>query len=70
MNAKILLALQLTSLITMLVTAESLFENIIATAIFATAFFAFARISIYISKHNARLLRELDREKEVCSIGK
>ena len=65
MNAKQLLALQLSSLMTMLATAESLFENRIATAIFATAFFVFARCSIYISKHSARLLRELENEKRV-----
>ena len=65
MNAKQLLALQLSSLMTMLATAESLFENRIATAIFATAFFVFARCSIYISKHNTRLLRELNDEKRL-----
>ena len=65
MNAKQLLALQLSSLMTMLSTAESLFENRIATAIFATAFFVFARCSIYISKHNTRLLRELNDEKRL-----
>lgn len=65
MNAKQLLALQLSSLITMLATAESLFENRIATAIFATAFFVFARCSIYISRHNTRLLRELNDEKRL-----
>ena len=64
MNARQLLALQLGSLTTMLFTAESLFENHIATAIFAMAFFIFARCSIYISKHNTRLLRELNNEKE------
>ena len=64
MNAKQLLTLQLTSMIAMLFTAESLFENIIATTIFAIAFFVFARCSIYISKHNARLLRELNRENK------
>lgn len=65
MNARQLLTIQLTSLFTMIFTAEPLFENKIATTIFATAFFVFARCSIYISKHNARLLRELDREKEL-----
>ncbi len=70
MSAKLLLALQLTSLITMLVTAESLFDNRITTVIFAIAFFAFARCSIYISKHNTRLLRELDKEKRVYKIEK
>ena len=65
MNAKQLLALQITSLITMLVTAESLFENIIATTIFAASFFIFARSSIYISKHGTRLLRELENEEGI-----
>ena len=68
MNAKLLLTLQLTSLLTMLFTAESLFENRITTIIFATAFFIFARCSIYISKHSQRLLRELDREKELQDV--
>lgn len=68
MNARQLLVLQLTSLVTMLVTAESLFESRITTAIFATAFFIFARCSIYISKHSQRLLRELDREKELQDV--
>lgn len=63
MNARQLLALQLTSLMTMLFTAESLFECKITTIIFATAFFIFARCSIYISKHSTRLLRELEKEK-------
>ena len=67
MNAKQLLALQLASLVTMLATAESLFENRIATAIFATSFFVFARCSIYISKHSTRLLRELNKEKKLHS---
>ena len=63
MNARVLLALQLTSLMTMLSTAESLFENRIVTIIFATAFFVFARCSIYISKNCNRLLKELERER-------
>ena len=63
MNAKLLLTLQLTSLLTMLFTAESLFENRITTIIFATAFFIFARCSIYISKNCTLLLKELERER-------
>ena len=63
MNARLLLTLQLTSFMIMLITAENLFENNLTTALFATAFFTFARCSIYISKHSARLLRELDNEK-------
>lgn len=63
MNAKLLLTLQLTSLLTMLFTAESLFENRITTIIFATAFFIFARCSIYISKNCTQLLKELERER-------
>lgn len=65
MNAKQLLALQITSLTTMLVTAESLFENNIATTIFAASFFIFARCSIYISKHGTRLLRELENKEGI-----
>lgn len=65
MNARQLLALQLISLITMFATCEALFANRTATIIFATAFFIFARCSIYISKHSTRLLKELDREKEL-----
>ena len=68
MNAKQLLALQFTGLITMLVTAESLFENKTATAIFATAFFVFARCSIYISKHSTRLLRELNKKDKTYKV--
>ena len=64
MNAKQLLALQFISLITMFATCDGLFASRIATIIFAIAFFVFARCSIYISKHSARLLKELDREKE------
>ena len=63
MNAKLLLTLQLTSLLTMLFTAESLFENRITTIIFATAFFIFARCCIYISKNCTQLLKELERER-------
>ena len=63
MNAKLLLTLQLTSLLTMLFTADSLFENRITTIIFATAFFIFARCSIYISKNCTQLLKELERER-------
>ena len=65
MNARQLLALQFASLIAMFAIGGSLFENKISTVIFAVAFFIFVRCSIYISKHNARLLRELDREKEL-----
>lgn len=65
MNAKLLLALQFTSLMTMLFTAESLFENKVTTIIFATAFFVFARCSIYISKNCTQLLKELEREKRI-----
>ena len=65
MNARLLLALQLTSFMIMLVTAENLFENNLTSALFAIAFFIFARCSIYISKHSARLLRELENEKRV-----
>ena len=65
MNARQLIALQAISLIAMIATIGTLFENRIATAIFATAFFVFARCSIYISKHNTRLLRELNDEKRL-----
>ena len=68
MNAKQLLALQFTGLITMLVTAESLFENRTATAIFAIAFYIFARSSIYISKHSTRLLRELNKRDKTYKV--
>ena len=65
MNARLLLTLQLTSFMIMLITAEKLFENNFSTALFAIAFFVFARCSIYISKHNTRLLRELENEKKL-----
>ena len=66
MNARQLISLQVISLITMIATAGTLFENRIVTLIFATAFFVFARCSVYISTNSTRLLRELEREKELC----
>ena len=66
MNARQLIALQVISLMAMIATASTLFENRIVTLIFATAFFVFARCSVYISTHCEHLLRELEREKELC----
>ena len=66
MNARLLISLQVISLIAMIATVGNLFENRIVTLIFATAFFVFARCSVYISINSARLLRELEREKELC----
>lgn len=63
MKATTLLALQFASLIAMLITAENLFTNKIATSIFAIGIFLFARTSIYISKNSSRLLKELEKEK-------
>lgn len=65
MNARQLLTLQFASLITMFAIGGSLFENRISTVIFAAALFIFVRCSIYISKHNTRLLKELEREKRL-----
>ena len=65
MNARQLLTLQFASLITMFAIGGSLFENRISTVIFAAAFFIFVRCSIYISKHNTHLLKELEREKRL-----
>jgi hypothetical protein len=52
--------------VAILATIGTLFESRTATIIFATALFVFARCSVYISTHSARLLRELEREKELC----
>lgn len=66
MNAKQLIVLQAICLVVIIATIGTLFESKTATIIFATALFVFARCSIYISTHSARLLRELEREKELC----
>ena len=66
MNARQLISLQVISLITMIATAGTLFESRIVTLIFATAFFVFARCSVYISTNSARLLRDLEREMDLC----
>lgn len=58
MNARILFGLQFASLITMLGTAETLFENTLHTILFISAFVLFARCSIYISKNEKRLTEE------------
>ena len=62
MNAKILISLQLTSLIVMLGTAELLFVSTIPTIVFITSLALFAKSSIYISKNSKRLLRELEKK--------
>lgn len=66
MNAKQLIVLQAICLVAILATIGTLFESRTATIIFATALFVFARCSVYISTHSAHLLRELEREKELC----
>ena len=66
MNAKQLIVLQAICLVAILATIGTLFESRTATIIFATALFVFARCSVYISAHSARLLRELEREKGLC----
>ena len=66
MNARQLIALQLISLMAMIATAGTLFNNRATTIIFATGLFIFARCSVYISTHSEHLLRELEREKELC----
>ncbi len=66
MNAKQLIVLQAICLVAILATIGTLFESRTATIIFATALFVFARCSVYISAHSAQLLRELEREKELC----
>lgn len=65
MNAKQLLSIQVVSLVTILIAAESLFSNRAATLIFAIALFVFASCSIYISKNSKRLLRDLNKEKVI-----
>lgn len=70
MNAKQLIALQAICLVAILATIGTLFESRTATTIFATALFVFARCSVYISTHSARLLRELEREKELCKANR
>ena len=66
MNAKQLIVLQAICLVGIIATIGTLFESRTATIIFATALFVFARCSVYISAHSAQLLRELEREKELC----
>jgi hypothetical protein len=70
MNARQLIALQVISLMAIIATIGTLFENRTSTIIFATALFIFARCSVYISTHSARLLRELEREKELYKAKK
>lgn len=62
MNAKILISLQLTSLIVMLGTAELLFVSTIPTIIFITSLALFAKSSIYISKNEKWLLNDNDEQ--------
>lgn len=62
MNAKILISLQLTSLIVMLGTAELLFVSTIPTIVFITSLALFAKSSIYISKNEKWLLNDNDEQ--------
>lgn len=60
MNARVLLALQFTTLIIMLGCADAVFLELIQTIMFVVSFFAFAYCSIYISNNEKRLLKELE----------
>ena len=62
MNAKILISLQLTSVIVMLGTAELLFVSTIPTIVFITSLALFAKSSIYISKNEKWLLNDNDEQ--------
>lgn len=62
MRTTALMSLQLLSLLFLVGSANSVLENTFATTVFAISFFSFAACSIYISKHQKRLLREIERE--------
>ena len=64
MSVKLLLFIQIASFLLMLGTAEHLFTGIISSIIFVLSFVMFARSSIYINKHEKRLLRSCKVEKE------
>lgn len=64
MNAKILLSLQLASLIIMLGTAELLFVKTVPTILFVTSLAIFFKCSIYISKHEKSLRYDMENRQK------
>ena len=62
MNAKILIALQITSFIIMLGTAESLFVKIFPSIFFFTSLIIFAKTGIYINKNEKWLIKEINNQ--------
>ena len=62
MNAKTLIALQITSFIIMLGTAELLFVKILPSIFFFTSLVIFANIGIYINKNEKWLIKEINNQ--------
>lgn len=62
MKTTVLISLQMISLLMLIGSANNLFESVLATTVFTTSFFTFAACSIYISEHQKRIMRELERE--------
>lgn len=60
MNAKTIIALQFVALMIMVGTVESLFDKLPQTILFIAAIVAFAMCSIYISKNEKWLLKDLE----------
>lgn len=60
MNAKTIIALQFAALMIMVGTAESLFDKLPQTILFIASIAAFAMCSIYISKNEKWLLKDLE----------
>lgn len=64
MKAKELMTLQFAALLTMICLADEFLEDTVATCIFCTAFFIFARCSIYISNNEKKLLDKNDEQEQ------
>ena len=60
MRTKSLMKVQLISLLTTIISANTILDSFVASAIFIISFSVFAICSIYISKNSDKLLREID----------
>ena len=60
MRAVKLIAIQFASLLTLIASAERLMEDVSSTIIFFLSFATFAAASLYISRNEDRLIREIN----------
>lgn len=61
MRSIYLMTMQITTLAIMLISANGIIEDTIATIIFFFSFAGFARCCIYINKHQKELQKDIER---------